>query len=74
MLDWLSDYDQTTVAGIIVILGTGVLGTIYGILRYGLTYSPDPDMRREFIFLMVKIFSVITVGGITAVLLFRYVL
>lgn len=67
----LSDYNQTTLAVMIVILGTGIVGSLIGIFWWR-AMSRGP-IEKNTIYFIVKLFMGIAAGGIIITILTRYV-
>jgi hypothetical protein len=67
----LNDYNQTTVAVVMVILGTGVVGSGLGIAWWR-AMSRGP-VERDTIFFIIKLFMGIAAVGIIITILARYV-
>ena len=67
----MSDYNQTTLAVLIVILGTGIVGSLIGILWWR-AMSSGPVEKDTMIFI-IKLFMGIALCGVIITILARYV-
>lgn len=66
----LSDYNQTTLALVIIFLGMGVVGSLIGILWYRIVARSQLD--RDTIFFVIKMFMGLAAALMVVMLIFRY--
>lgn len=67
----MSDYNQTTLAVLIVILGTGAVGSLIGIIWWR-TMSRGP-VEKDTILFIIKLFMGIAAVGLIITIVARYV-
>ena len=67
----MSEYTQTTLALIIIMLGLGVTGSVLGILWYRMVAPSSLD--RDTVLFIIRLFMGIAFVGILAAVLIRYV-
>ena len=66
----MSDYNQTTLALVIIFLGMGVVGSLIGILWYRIVARSQLD--RDTIFFVIKMFMGLAAALMVVMLIFRY--